>query len=218
MSTSPLLPLITALPQSRRNGDEPFHDVGRTLGFTVGDFWSWSSSDLLSNALRGRVAEFLVAKALGVDEGVRNEWDAFDLTSKTGVTIEVKSSAYVQSWAQRGPSRPSFGIAPTRAWSAETNEYSGTARRQAQVYVFALLHHQDRYTIDPLDVNQWEFFVVPTALLDQRMPAQKTIGFAGLLGLSPRRCRFEELAEAVEEAARSADPQRSSISGDENAD
>lgn len=213
MSTSPLLPLVPPLPQNRRNGDEPFHDVGRTLGFTVGDFWSWSSSDLLSNALRGRVAEFLVARALGIDDGVRNEWDAFDLTSKTGVTIEVKSSAYVQSWAQRGPSRPSFGIAPTLAWSAETNEYSGAARRQAQVYVFALLHHEDRNTVDPLDVSQWEFFVVPTALLDQRMPGQRTIGLAGLLGLMPRRCRFDGLAEAVDEAARSADLRPAATSG-----
>lgn len=212
MSSSPL-PLAPPLPQHRRNGDEPFHDVGQDLGFTVGDFWSWSSSDLLSNALRGRVAEFLVARALGVDGGIRNEWDAFDLTSKTGVTIEVKSSAYVQSWAQREPSRPSFGIAPTLAWSAETNEYSGAARRQAQVYVFALLHHEDRNTVDPLDVSQWEFFVVPTALLDERIPAQKTIGLSGLLGLTPRCCRFDGLAEAVEEAARSADFQQASTGG-----
>lgn len=209
MSTSPL-PLAPPLPQNRRGGDEPFHKAGRHLGFTVGDFWSWSSSDLLSNALRGRVAEFLVARALGVADGVRNEWDSFDLTSRSGVTIEVKSSAYVQSWAQRGPSRPSFGIAPTLAWSAATNEYSRAARRQAQVYVFALLHHQDRNTIDPLNVSQWEFYVVPTVLLDERMPVQKTVGLAGILGLEPRCCRFEELREAVEEAARSGTPQASS--------
>lgn len=128
--------------------------------------------------------------------------DAFDLTSETGVTVEVKSSAYLQSRAQRGPSVPSFGIAPTVAWSEATNEYSGATRRQAQVYVFALLCDQDRDRVDPLDVAHWEFFVVPTAVLDQRLPGQKTIGLPGLLRLRPRRCRFEELAKAVEDAGR----------------
>lgn len=202
MATSTAPTLAPTAPKVRRLGDEPFHEDGRALGFSVQEFWSWSSSDLLSNALRGRVAEFLVAKALGVADGVRNEWDAFDLTSKTGITVEVKSSAYLQSWAQRGPSVPSFGIAPTLAWSEATNEYAGTARRQAQVYVFALLRNQDRDTVDPLDVAQWEFFVVPTAVLDQRVAGQKSIRLGALVGVGPRRCRFDEVAEAVELAAR----------------
>ncbi len=33
------------------------------------------------HTLRGRVAEFLVAQALGVAGGVRKEWDSFDLLS-----------------------------------------------------------------------------------------------------------------------------------------
>jgi len=200
MPTSSALPLVRPATKVRRSGDEPFHEGGRSLCFNVREFWSWSSSDLLSNALRGRVAEFLVAKALGVADGVRNEWDAFDLTSKTGITVEVKSSAYLQSWAQRGPSVPSFGIAPTVAWSEATNEFTGAAQRQAQVYVFALLHHQDRATVDPLDVGQWEFFVVPTTVLDQRLPKQKSIRLAALVDLGPRRCRFDEVADAVEQA------------------
>jgi hypothetical protein len=31
------------------------------------------------------------------------------------------------------------------------------AKRQADVYVFALLAHEDRTTIDPLDLDQWKF-------------------------------------------------------------
>ena len=132
-----------------------------------------------------------------------NEWDAFDLTSKTGITVEVKSSAYPQRWAQCGPSVPCFSIAPTVAWSATTNEYSGAAQRQAQVNVFALLLPSKRATVDPLDVARWEFLVVPTAIPDQRLPGQKTIRLAALLGLGPRRCQFEELTSAVEDAGRS---------------
>lgn len=69
------------LPVDRKSGREPFCDGTQHLGFSLLDFWQWSSSDLISNTLRGRVAEFLVAQALGVAGGVRKEWDSFDLLS-----------------------------------------------------------------------------------------------------------------------------------------
>lgn len=60
----------------RKTGEEPLTDGAAPLGVTVGDCWAWIASDLLSNATRGRLAEFIVATALGVDVyGVRNEWD-----------------------------------------------------------------------------------------------------------------------------------------------
>ena len=49
---------VTAKP---RSGDEPFHHSGRSLEFTLTDFWRWSVSDLLNNLSRGHLAEFIVA-------------------------------------------------------------------------------------------------------------------------------------------------------------
>jgi hypothetical protein len=49
----------------------------------------------LGNANRGRLAEYIVARALGLGVGdVRNEWDVVDLVTSTGTKIEVKSAAY----------------------------------------------------------------------------------------------------------------------------
>jgi len=45
-------------------------------GLTVGDFWSWAYSDILSNRNRSIYAEFLVGSALGVLDKPRMEWDA----------------------------------------------------------------------------------------------------------------------------------------------
>jgi len=43
------------------------------------------------------LAEYLVATVLGLNQGVRNEWDAYDLETEAGLKIEVKSAAYIQS-------------------------------------------------------------------------------------------------------------------------
>src|SRR3954463_8822598 len=89
-----------ALEVTRKTGDEPFHTAGKPTEHRLLNFWQWSASDLASNAWRGLLAEFLVAQALGVSDGVRTEWDAVDIVLPSGRSIEVKSSAYVQTWAQ----------------------------------------------------------------------------------------------------------------------
>jgi hypothetical protein len=151
------------------------------VGFTLIDFWRWSGSDLTNNAMRGVLAEFLVARALGCSLGVRTEWDAYDLLTPAGVRIEVKSSAYLQSWHQEKHSTPCFSIGVRCGWDAATNTYAATPCRAAQVYVFALLHHKDKSTVDPLQTDQWTFYVLPTSVLNEKFPAGKTIGLASLL-------------------------------------
>jgi len=69
------------------------------------------------------------------------------------------------------------------------------------VYVFALLHHAERATVDPLNVAQWEFYVLPTRMLDDHFPSQKSIRLSRLLSLKPIRSTSARLADAVAEAA-----------------
>jgi len=150
---------------AQRAGAEPFHLAGRPLGFDVLSFWRWAFSDLTGNALRGVVAEYLVAHALGVDaDTVRAEWDAIDLRTKAGVAVEVKAAAYLQTWPQEEPSEIKFTIAPTKGWNAGTNKSASHIVRWADVYVFALLHHEEQSTLDPLDLTQWTFYVLPRAV------------------------------------------------------
>jgi hypothetical protein len=169
MATQPFPQLVV----SRKTGAEPFRDGSQSLPFGVRDFWQWSASDLASNATRGRVAEFLVAQALGIADGVRTEWDAYDLRTRTGATVEVKSAAYLQTWSQNILSPISFGIAPTKAWDPKTNTSAKEARRQADVYVFAHLDEKDKTRFDPLDVGQWTFYVLPTAIPNDRLSAPR---------------------------------------------
>lgn len=113
-----------------RGTREPWHSINGMDGVTLGDFWAWAYSDILSNRNRAVFAEFIVGSALGVVEGPRVEWDAVDLRYR-GRAIEVKSAAYVQSWAQARPSVITFDVARKRGWDAETNTSLPNADRSA---------------------------------------------------------------------------------------
>jgi hypothetical protein len=186
----------------RKTGREVFHARGKELGFDLLSFWQWTTSDLISNATRGRLAEYLVARAIGLgSDGVRDEWAAYDLCSADGTKIEVKSAAYVQSWHQRAPSSISFVVPKTLAWDAETNRLATEAQRQADVYVFALLAHTDKATIDALDVSQWRFYVLPTAVLNSRTRSQHSITLKSLEALAGPGVDYWRLKDAIEAAA-----------------
>ena len=158
-------------------------------------------SDLVSNVTRGKLAEFIVAKALGIStDGVRNEWDSYDLEMEDGAKIEVKSAAYLQSWHQEKLSSISFRVQKTRSWDSESNRLENEAKRQADVYVFAVLVHRDKPTVDPLNVNQWRFYVLPTRILDKRTRSQHSITLKTLERLSNGSVPFQYLRITVQEA------------------
>jgi hypothetical protein len=90
---------------TRKTGSEQFIEDGQPIGFDLLAFWRWAFSDVLNNAQRGVLAEYIVASALGCSHGVRTQWDAYDLKTPTGVRVEVKSVAYLQSWGQEGFSK-----------------------------------------------------------------------------------------------------------------
>ena len=139
-----------------KSGQEQLTSNGSTIGIKLIDFWKWSVSDLVSNATRGRFAEFIVASALGINmENVRDEWSAYDLISPEGIKIEVKSAAYIQSWAQKDLSKISFSIKAARYWDRSTNIQDPTPSRPSDFYVFCLLKHQDQPTLDPMNLDQW---------------------------------------------------------------
>ena len=59
---------------------------------TVGDFWSWAYSDILSNQNISIIAEFIVGSSLCVIDTPRIEWDDVNLHCNNK-KIEVKSAA-----------------------------------------------------------------------------------------------------------------------------
>ena len=182
-----------------KSGQETLTHNSQSLDFSILDFWRWSVSDILSNATRGRFAEFIVATAIGVDlKSVRDEWSAYDLITPEGIKIEVKSSAFVQSWNQKAQSKILYSIRSAKFWDSKTGIYSTEKSRHADVYVFCLLHHEVKETIDPLNMNQWEFYVVSTPKLKE---SSKTIGLKSLKRLA-EAIAFDQLEDTIKETYR----------------
>ena len=137
-------------------GNERFLYNGIPINRLLLDFWSWQSSELLSNTLRGALAEYIVATALDIDsENSRVNWYEYDLLYG-GCRIEVKSSAYLQSWERDGFSRISFNIYPSRPVTASVWDDDDISRH-SDVYVFCLFKSRDRELADPMMLEQWDF-------------------------------------------------------------
>lgn len=183
---------------TRKTGNELFVGGGAAPDFDLLGFWQWSASDLISNATRGVLAEYIVARALGMGhDGVREEWAPHDLTTPDGIHIEVKSAAYVQSWSQRRLSPISFGYRATLKWDPETNRKGTKGVHTAHVFVFALFHCQDKQAANPMDLDQWEFYVVSTVDLDRRKRSQHSISLKSLKSEFGGSCNYVELSDRV---------------------
>lgn len=179
------------------SGDEQFIFDNMPIGKILTDFWAWNSSDLLNNTLRGALAEFIVASALGLDtDACREDWAAFDLETPSGIKIEVKSSAYLQSWNTDRISDIRFSIRPTRAWDAQTG-FADEVKRQSDLYIFCLYASKVREE-SPLHLDQWEFYVLPTSTINQKCSNQKTISLNSLRSLNPIETDFGHLSSVVE--------------------
>jgi hypothetical protein len=102
-------------------------------------------------------------------------------------TLEVKSAAYVQLWQQEKPSVISFPI----------------EQRVATGYVFCLLAEQNSALVDPRDVSQWRFWVVPTAKLHAE---RKSIGLQALIRAHGNGSSYGELANRIDKLRPPAAP------------
>lgn len=160
-------------------------------------YWTWAYSDHLSNTQRGVLAEYIVGTALDAVSTPRREWDAYDLITPSGIKVEVKTSAYLQSWIQTKESAIIFDIGKKRSWYAETNTYSENPERASDVYVFCVFAEKDRSKANPLDLSQWFFLVAATSKLNSWFEDQAKVGLAVLEAKCKSRLPYSEIGSAV---------------------
>jgi hypothetical protein len=146
---------------------------------------------------RSTFAEHLVGLALGVVDKPRVEWGAVDLLYGK-FKIEVKSSAYWQSWFQKKPSAILFSVRKAIFCNSVTGAYKGEATRSAAIYVFCVHAEKDKSKADVLDVATWDGYVVSTEVLNQQFGMAKSLSLAAVERIA-LRCKFEGLKVTVDE-------------------
>ena len=148
---------------------------------------------------RGILAEFLVLNALGFTSQVMNDIDEVDATLPSGLKLEVKSSAYLQRWKQSKPSVIRFSIEKKRRFDYELNDWvPEPPRRHSDIYCFALYRATDKTLADPVNLDDWCFYCVPTSAIDKQKPDGKTIGLSEIIRVfAPTECGYRNLADEV---------------------
>lgn len=191
-------------------GDERFTCGSNEIRATIKDFWAWSMSRLMGDGPRGDLAEFIVNTALGMDTTIpKKGWGECDIVYEYNgrpVRIEIKCSTYLQAWERPTLSKPVFSIAKTV--NCDIGEFEGGYRyigrdglppeRRSELYVFCLFAETDRAIADPMNLDQWEFYVVPTALINERLDDQRKISLQGIEKLGIARCSYSEIKGAVD--------------------
>ena len=187
-------------------GDEPFTIGSEPIPTTVKDFWAWSMSRLLADGPRGDLAEFIVNTALGIDTtDAKHGWGECDILYG-GYRIEVKCSSLLQAWDRDTPPRPVFSISKTVNCDIKETEsglrYIGRdnlpPQRRSEIYIFCLFAHTERSSADPLNLSQWQFYVVPTALINERCGNRRSISFPGITNLGVTSCTFNGIKPKVD--------------------
>ncbi len=124
-----------------------------------------SGKPLITNILRGHVAEAIIALALEPEWAwCSADYAGWDFERSDGLRLEVKQSAVRQSWGTDKPSKPSFDVAARTGYWEGGTRWIEKPGRAAHLYILA---HHGIYddSADHRDPFQWEFFVIPSGSL-----------------------------------------------------
>lgn len=172
--------------EKQLSGQENFSFDNINLGFTMLDYWRFHYSNIFD--LQDTIAEFIVAKALDIHESQNDQyWTLWDLTYRDK-HIEIKETSYYHSFNTNGK------ISKQRVFDIHKSnggydEKSGNNEliRQNDLYIFCLNTGNTEEESYPLNLNNWEFYVVPTKVINEQCGDNKTISLGRIrsFGFNP---------------------------------
>jgi hypothetical protein len=179
-------------------GKELFEYDGYSTGFNLTDFWSFQYSNIYS--LHGEIAEFVVARALGITEAQNSAyWTLWDITYRN-IRIEVKATAYYHLWNENGKvsNQRTFGI--TKANGSYDPNVCGNEEfcRQNDIYVFCLNTGTTKESSNPMNLNNWEFYIVPTSFINEYCGDNKSISLGRIKGFGFEAKKYNEIRAEID--------------------
>ena len=179
-------------------GKEAFVFEGETVGFDFLDFWRFHYSNIYG--LQDMIAEFIVSKALGFNEAQNDQyWTLWDVSYRNK-RIEVKETSYYHSFNREGKvsKQRVFGIAKANGSYDHAKSGNSEVCRQNDVYVFCLNTGDTREASNPLDLDNWEFYIVPTAIINEKCGSNKTISLGRIKSLGFPAKRYNEIKSEID--------------------
>ena len=185
--------------------DEIFTMNGTPV-FSVLDYWRFMYCQLGNHY--ETIAEYLVNRALSIEKAENlNSWTGYDLSYKAK-RIEVKTTTYVHTWNKTKVSKVrNFSIATSNNyyWFGRPDRNGKIWARQNDLYVFCLNANQDIQSSNPLTLDHWLFYVVPTFIIDKYCeeygnPNQKTISLGVVKKLADKAVSLSELRQTIDQS------------------
>jgi hypothetical protein len=137
------------------------------------DFLSWAYSDLCDDVNKGIFVEWLVAKILGINTSRSYLWANSDLETDCGIRIEVKASAYWQSWKALNPDGTTKELSKVVFQPDNKIRFSGLVAKdtidnhskefgalKSDYYCFCFHTEKNYDAWNAMDLSKWEFYLV----------------------------------------------------------
>ena len=178
------------------SGKEEFTYHNQKTELSIFEYWQWLYSDIYD--LQDTIAEYIVAKALGCKEPYNTgSWTLYDIAYRN-MRIEVKETSFFHSWQtdeEPKSKQRTFGI--TKAYSVYQDNSSELVR-QNDLYIFCLNTGETRNDSNPLELEHWEFYIIPTSTINDLCGDQKTISLSRIRTMT-EKVDYIHLKDKVDE-------------------
>lgn len=171
-------------------GNEKFTYNNKELEFGIIDFWKYKYSNIWN--MKEYIAEFLIEKALGLEKSQNTDsWTLYDIYYRNK-RIEVKETSYYHPWNENGKisNQRIFGISMANS-NYENAKEENRFERQNDLYVFCLNIGETKKESNPMDIDNWEFYIVPTNTINKLCGKNKTISLNKVKAISKKVDYFE---------------------------
>lgn len=177
-------------------GNEKFILNNNKLDFGILDFWIYKYSNIYN--MQEVIAEFIVEKALNIEKSYNTDyWTLFDILYRN-CRIEIKETSYYHPWNENGKvsNQRSFGITKANS-NYENNGSENKFERQNDIYVFCLNTGTTKESSNPMNLNNWEFYIVPTSVINEKCSNNKTISLNKVRQLT-KAVSYDNLQESID--------------------
>ena len=183
------------------SGKEQFTIHGKKTNMSMLEMWRMKYSNIYD--IHDSIAEYIVAKALGKEKLDNTDyWTLYDIDYH-GVRIEIKETAYYHSFNEAGAKRSQRRTFDIGKRYSKYKDSKSEKKRQNDIYVFCLNTGNEKEDSYPLEMDNWEFYVVPTKLINEKCGDNKTISLGKVKTLteiteySNLKCKIDKIVNTI---------------------